>query len=96
MQNENAPTEFERDKNESKTDTNYWTQNLAAFEEFPHAISSPSPLSREAKPGSQQASHDDAHMDPEFSPNHWNKTSTRFEENYGPKKPKACKGGWAA
>jgi len=43
-------------------------------------------LSREAKPGSQQASHDDAHMDPEFSPNHWNKNSTRFGENYGPKR----------
>jgi hypothetical protein len=62
---------------------------LTAFEEFPHALSSPSPLSREAKPGSQQASHDDAHMDPEFSPNHWNKNSTRFGENYGPKKTKS-------
>jgi hypothetical protein len=65
--------------------TNYWTKNLAAFEEFPHTLSYPSPLSREAKPGSQQASHDDAHMDPEFSPNHWNKNSTRFGENYCPK-----------
>ncbi len=88
MQNENALTEFERDKMNPKLTQTIWTQDLAAFEEFLHALNfpPPSPLSREAKPGSQQASHDDAHMDPEFSPNHWNKNSTRFGENYGPKK----------
>lgn len=60
------------------------------FEEFPHALSSPSPLSREAQPGSQQASHDDAHMDPEFSPNHWNKNSNQiWRKLRSKKKPKA-------
>jgi hypothetical protein len=74
--------EFERDKMNPKLTQNYWTQNLAAFEEFPHALSSPPPLSRAAN----KPVIDDAHMDPEFSPNHWNKTSIRFGENYSPKK----------
>jgi hypothetical protein len=48
VQNENTLMEFERDKMNPKLTQNYWTQNLEAFEEFPHALSSPSPLSRAA------------------------------------------------